>query len=46
VRAGTSVVSFHDNIIYTNTISTTGTVTAAGIIYGYYTDTERKYKNN
>jgi hypothetical protein len=36
VRAGTSVVSFHDNIIYTNTISTTGTVTAAGIIYGYY----------
>jgi uncharacterized protein (TIGR02145 family) len=36
MRAGTSVISLHDNIVHSNTISTTGTVTAPGIIYGYY----------
>jgi uncharacterized protein (TIGR02145 family) len=36
MRAGTSVISLHDNIVHSNSISTTGTVTAPGIIYGYY----------
>ncbi len=36
MRAGSSAISFHDNVIHSNTISTTGTVTAPGIIYGYY----------